>query len=124
MAPTRSSFCRTACSEETMTITAKEARELTNKSEKAVQTALVPVYDLIRTNAQKGETSCFWHLDTIEQSYHIPVESMTQAMIDTLHKHGFHCQVRTQGEAYVPRGLADDEGNGPKHINYGIAIYW
>ena len=28
------------------------------------------------------------------------------------------------GESYVPRGLADDDGNGPKHINYGMTVGW
>lgn len=31
---------------------------------------------------------------------------------------------RGYGDEYVPRGLADDGGNGPKHRNVGLIIGW
>jgi len=27
-------------------------------------------------------------------------------------------------DVYAPRGLADDDGDGPSYINYGIHIGW
>ena len=32
--------------------------------------------------------------------------------------------LESEGESYVPRGLADDAGDGPSYTNYGIRITW
>ena len=32
--------------------------------------------------------------------------------------------LESEGESYVPRGLADDAGDGPSYTNYGIQITW
>ena len=41
-----------------------------------------------------------------------------------LQSHGYSVSYQEYGEAYVPRGLSDDYGDGPSYRNYGFVITW
>ena len=49
----------------------------------------------------------------------------TQArIIARLHDFGLEASWYRDNDSYVPRGLADDDGQGPAYSNYGIQIGW
>ena len=45
-------------------------------------------------------------------------------MIETLKDQGYVVSIEQDGASYVPRGMADDEGDGPEYTNYGFHIGW
>ena len=49
---------------------------------------------------------------------------LIKAVVDELKKLGYSAKFGAYGDNYVPRGLADDSGEGPIHTNYGILIGW
>lgn len=54
----------------------------------------------------------------------ISVTPFQQRVIDALQKNGFSAKMEIYDEGYVPRGLADDDGNGPIYQNYALTIRW
>lgn len=43
---------------------------------------------------------------------------------DTTQSFDYNGTWESESESYVPRGLADDDGDGPSYTNYGIRITW
>lgn len=75
-------------------ITAEEAKQLVEKSELSITKILKMFDEQVQYIANKWE-NIYWYKVAYER----------------------------YGEAYVPRGLADDDGNGP-HSNYGLIVSW
>jgi hypothetical protein len=108
-------------------ITAKEAKELYDQSGQEVADYLkYSVEEKVRKAAEGGKRDTIIHLGT--QGPYDYLESVTtplqRAVVEKLKELGYHTEIKLYGDWYVPRGLADDDGNGPKHINYGIHIGW
>lgn len=53
----------------------------------------------------------------------VPSPVMMQVM-NKLSELGYVVSYERYGDEYVPRAFADDDGNGPKHRNYGLIIRW
>ncbi len=47
-----------------------------------------------------------------------------ERLILALRSLGYEANLYPHGSPYVPRGLADDDGNGPRTQNYTIIIRW
>jgi hypothetical protein len=105
-------------------ITAIEAREITHSSDKAIKALLQPVEQMIRSAAEAGDSSTLYHLCSHPALLKIDFLPSHVRMVRELEKLGFTATIMMYGEQYVPRGLADDSGDGPSYINYGISIEW
>ena len=113
--------------EVTPMITAKEAKELYDQSGQEVE-------DFLKHNVEKevvkaaegGKRQVFIHLGSVKQFEYLDrtITPLQQAVADKLKTLGYHVVIRLDGDKYVPRGLADDMGNGPTIQNYGIQISW
>jgi len=55
------------------------------------------------------------------QSTVTPLQKAVELKLKEL---GYRAEFKLDGDKYVPRGLADDMGNGPTIQNYGIQISW
>lgn len=106
-------------------ITAKEAKELYDQSGAEVQAFLKnKVEPEVIKAAKSGKRSVIIHLGAEPTYVNVQPEPLhVQAMV-ALRKLGFMPSFCMYGEKYVPRGLADDDGNGPSHRNYGLQVGW
>lgn len=108
-------------------ITAKEAKELYDQSGVEVEEFLKYKVEPEVVKATKGgKRHVFIHLGSIEQFYNLAqiITPLYKAVIDKLGTLGYRAEITLDGDKYVPRGLADDDGIGPLHQNYGIQINW
>lgn len=108
-------------------ITAKEAKELYDQSGAEVEQFLKNEVEKRVTDAAKGgKRFVFICLATLKFYEHAQdkLTPLNKAVVERLVELGYRARVVLDGEPYVPRGLADDDGNGPKHQNYGIQIGW
>lgn len=108
-------------------ITAKEAKKLYDESGAEVDHFLKSKVEINVVSAAKsgkrfvfiflGSKGSFDHLDQM-------ITPLQKAVVDKLKELGYRAEIKLDGESYVPLGLADDDGNGPFHTNYGIHIGW
>lgn len=109
-------------------ITAKEAKVLYDQSGTEVDEFLKNSVEKEITDAAKaGKRTVTIYLD----SYELPANGLNhivtasqRAVVAKLRELGYLAVIQSYGDCYVPRGLADDDGNGPKYQNYGIQIGW
>ena len=108
-------------------LTATEAKKLYDESGAEVQNYLDTVVEpLVTDTAKKGQRSCHINIDTIEtfENLSTKITPLQYGVLKKLEELGYRCSISLKGLPYVPRGLADDDGNGPKHTNYGFNIHW
>jgi len=108
-------------------ITAKEAKELYDKSGQEVADYLSHhVEGYVRSAAESGKRFVFIHVGTVDPYEHVDQKLTPQnkAVVEKLQELGYRARFVLDGDKYVPRGLQDDNGNGPSHQNYGIQIGW
>lgn len=108
-------------------ITAKEAKELYDQSGAEVAGFLKGSVESIVTEAARGGKRVAYILLGSVGSYDYVDQVVTpveKAAVEKLKTLGYTAKIVKYGESYVPRGLADDDGNGPTHTNYGIQIGW
>lgn len=108
-------------------ITAKQAKQFYDDSGYEVEQFLTHSVETEVMNAAKGgKRSVFIFLDSVERFSHLDrvITPLQKAVVDKLKELGYHAEIKIDGDWYVPRGLQDDDGNGPKHVNYGIMIGW
>jgi hypothetical protein len=108
-------------------ITAKEAKELYDKSGQEVKDFLSHhVEGYVRSAAESGHRIAFIHLGSLETFCYLDkyITPLQLAVVEKLTELGYYAQIKFYGDKYVPRGLQDDDGNGPMHQNYGIQIGW
>jgi hypothetical protein len=108
-------------------ITAKEAKQLYDESGAEVDhflkhTAEINVVSAAKSGKRKveiliGTTGPFEYVDQ-------KITPLEKAIITKLKELGYTAKIENYGDSYVPRGLADDDGNGPSHRNYGFIIGW
>lgn len=108
-------------------ITSKQAKELYDDSGYEVEQFLTYSVETEVMNAAKsGKRSVFIFLSSKGSFDHLDqlITPLQWAVVNKLKELGYTSRIDLDGDYYVPRGLADDDGNGPKHINYGIHIGW
>lgn len=108
-------------------ITAKEAKELYDQSGAEVEQFLKHEVEKRVTDAAKGgKRFVFIDLGYVKQFEYLDraITPLQQAVADKLKTLGYRADIKLDGDKYVPRGLADDDGNGPKIQNYGIQVSW
>ena len=108
-------------------ITAQEAKQLYDESGAEVEQFLKHSVEQNVSNAAKGgKCDVFIHLGSVKQFEYLDhtITPLQQAVADKLKTLGYRADIKLDGDKYVPRGLADDNGNGPTIQNYGIQIGW
>ena len=106
-------------------ITASEAREKTNLIGAMATNYIKDVVEpSVMQAIDKGENCCLIYIDSLE-SWRIPSSSaMHSEVMRELRSLGYAVVYSFSGTEYVPPGLSDDDGNGPKHRNVSIKITW
>lgn len=106
-------------------ISAQDARTITEASGVEVEKYLNSVVEpAIKKAAALGARSVFVHVMSIPTYQGSEPDYKASGAIKTLLEFGYRATWARDGEAYVPRGLADDDGNGVEHVNQGISIQW
>lgn len=108
-------------------IDAKEAKQLYDESGAEVEQFLKNEVEKKVTDAAKGgKRQVFVYMGSVKQFEYLDqtVTPLQKAVADKLKTMGYHAEIKLDGFKYVPRGLADDYGDGPKVQNYGIQIGW
>ena len=108
-------------------LTAQEAKVLYDQSGAEVDEFLKYTVEKEVTNAAKGgKRTVTILLGSLEPLRHLDQEvtPLNKAVVAKLKELGYIAHIERYGESYVPRGLADDDGRGPSHTNYGIRIGW
>lgn len=109
-------------------ITAAEAKQLVETSAKNVERLLAAIEPKIREAAEKGERSVFIYEQELwsAEEYKPQPTPLQQRVMAELEKYprSFGVRFTSDDHTYVPRGLQDDDGNGPVHTNWGIKISW
>lgn len=105
-------------------ITAKEALELYNNSLHTLQKYLDEnFHSKVREAAMQGKREYMHFTDSCEGS--LPKPSILESKaIAELQKLGYSVNYMFSGDSYVPRGLANDDGEGPEYQCYGIRVKW
>ena len=108
-------------------ITAEQAKKLYDESGVEVDNYLnKTIAPEIEKAAKAGKRNVFIdvgagpHYRTIK-ALQAPLHTSTMMKLTGL---GYKVIWGTDGDPYVPRGLADDYGEGPAYINVGIHISW
>lgn len=109
-------------------ITAKQARDNVILSKANVQQYLDKIDALIISASHLGKSKV--EIGIVGLSNCVPTASTVIAtaiqirVIDELRNFGYQACVDSYGERYIPRGMQDDVGEGPMHVNVGIIISW
>lgn len=79
----------------------------------------------IKDSAMEEKMELFVYVDDVEHNMQIPpLSDETKFVKNALEKLDYEVSIDTKGESYVPRGLSDDYGEGPKYEKYGMYISW
>ena len=110
-------------------ITAEQARYLVDESDAGIDYILKDIDKNIRDAARKGERVLVsyalhaWLSRPLTDLFVKPNDVQLKVM-KFLRKYNYSVEFNTHGDSYVPKGLADDFGMGPKYINWCIHIRW
>ena len=108
-------------------ITAEQAKKLYDESGVEVDNYLnMTIAPKIEKAARAGKRSVIVHVGSeppygSTKALQAPLHISTMMELTEL---GYKASWVTDGDPYVPRGLADDYGEGPAYINVGIHISW
>jgi hypothetical protein len=108
-------------------INAKDARVLYEKSGQEVTDFLKQKVEKEVINAaNSGKRQVFIDMGSVKQFAYLQdtITPLQQAVAEKLKGLGYRVEIKLDGESYVPRAWADDNGNGPTITNYGIHINW
>ena len=108
-------------------INAKEAKALYDKSgQEAAAYLKNTVEPEVTRAATAGKRKVFIHLGATQFEFEMRVKitSVHQGVVEALKELGYVVSIGQDGASYVPRGLADDDGDGPEYTNYGFHIGW
>lgn len=107
-------------------ISATEAKALYDASGKDVENWInCKVRTQVESSAKSGNRFVYIHIDSIESYAPLPnPTSLEQAVMSKLISLGYVVKLTKYGDTYIPRGLSDDNGDGPTHINYGLCVGW
>lgn len=108
-------------------ITAAEAKKLYDDSGVEIEKFLThTVQRPVLEAATRGERSVHITLGSVGPFEHVDqqITPLYKGVLDKLAKLGYRCSIGIHGAPYVPRGLQDDDGNGPSHTNFGLNVHW
>lgn len=108
-------------------LTANQAKQLYDESGHEVEQFLKNEVEKKVTDAAKGgKRQVFVYLGSVKQFDYLDrtVTPLQEAVRWKLKELGYSAEFKLDGDKYVPRGLADDNDNGPTIQNYGIQIGW
>jgi hypothetical protein len=105
-------------------INAADAKRIYDESGGEADALLTRIEPRIVEAAKAGKRSIFWLVDAEEAWRSNAPTPLDNHVITKLTNLGYTVRFGRDGDAYVPRGLADDDGDGPKYINYGYTIGW
>jgi hypothetical protein len=108
-------------------ISAKEAKELCEKSEVALDKFLnSTIKNAIIEAANKGNLTTNIYIGSCPSHNSIDKEitCFYGLVIEKLIKLGYTASIDYYGGKYVPKGLQDNYGDGPEYRNYGFIISW
>lgn len=109
-------------------INAKDALDLYNNSLHTLQQYLLDNFHSgIQNAARNGKREFILDCGSEMTGYGGITPKMTplqEKARDELKKLGYETVWMWYGDAYVPKGLADDDGSGPKYMNYGLKVRW
>jgi hypothetical protein len=108
-------------------INAKEAKALYDKSDQEVADYLKnKVEPVVIKAATLGKRKVFILLGSTQFSSEMrdEITPVRRSVVEALEELGYVVSIAQDGESYVPRGLADDDGDGPLYTNYGFHIGW
>ena len=108
-------------------ITAQQAKQFYDDSGYEAKQFLKNSVEGEVTNAAKsGKRQVVIFLGSLQLFRHLEneIKPLHKAVVSELKTLGYTAHIERYGESYVPRGLADDDGKGPSHTNYGIQISW
>jgi hypothetical protein len=108
-------------------ITAKQAKQFYDDSGYEVEQFLTYSVETEVMNAAKGgKRQVQIHIGTTGPFEYVDqkITPLEKAIIAKLKELGYTAKIENYGDSYVPRGLADDDGNGLTHRNYGFIIGW
>lgn len=108
-------------------ITAAEVRDLCRNSQVAAEQFLKQIEQKIVDAAKANQGSYMHHIDAIDVSFNtrLPeLEPKLKNACEILKRLGYQVSYTVYGDRYVPRGLQDDDGNGPMYQNCGLKISW
>lgn len=111
-------------------ITAQQARTLYENSQDRVdEFAELISKEITRLAPSKREYSCYlgdpkvlWEAQPVGDSVEPTV--MQELILQKFSSLGFGCVLKKDGDPYVPRGLAQDDGDGPSYINVCMVFRW
>jgi len=106
-------------------ITAQEAKKIYDHSGAEVIHFMDSIVEKkVKESAMSGKCSVFIHLGC-ERVYIDPAyEPIHISAIDKLKELGYTVQKYSDGVEYVPKGLADNDGHGALHRNFGFTVSW
>ena len=105
-------------------ITAKEAKAIYDESGVEAEHLMNQFEPKIVEEAKKGHRTAFVLLGSQESFLRLQPTPLHTQVMDKLSALGYRVSFTVHGGTYVPRGLANDDGEGPTHQNYGFAIHW
>ena len=108
-------------------INAKEAKALYDKSGHEVANYIKnKVEPVVIKAATDGKRKVFIQLGATQFSSEMraDITSVHRGVALILKDQGYVVSMEQDGASYVPRGLADDDGDGPEYTNYGFHIGW
>ena len=108
-------------------INAKEAKALYDKSGQEVADYLKhTVEPAVKKAATAGKRKVYIQLGATQFSSEMSEEitHVHRGVVEKLKELDYVVSIAQDGESYVPRGLADDDGDGPSYTNYGFHISW
>lgn len=110
-----------------MMITAAEAKKLYDESGKEIQDYIsANIEKQVINSAKSGKRSITVNIGSLNSFQYVNdyLTPLNKGVFTELKKLGYNVKVDKYGDKYVPRGLADENGNGPVHQNYGFIIGW
>lgn len=106
-------------------ITADETKTLYDQSGAEVDKYLHHKIEPEIKAATSGNRTVFHFIGSRDVFTHPRPDPLQTRIIEKPRAPGYAVQwLESEGESYVPRGLADDDGDGPSYTNYGIRITW
>ena len=106
-------------------IDAKTARDISANSKEALNMFLANnIEPSVRKAAEVGRRRTEVLIKAKPSYLSHRVTEFEGAVIKELKAFGFTATINSYGDVYIPRGLQDDDGSGPEHINFGYIIEW
>ena len=106
-------------------ITAQEAKKIYDHSGVEVIHFMESIVEKkVKESAISGKCSVFIHLGCEHVHNRPEYEPVHNSAMLKLKELGYTVEKSSDGVEYVPKGLADNDGHGPLHRNFGFTVSW